>query len=68
VKIAQCGRLSYMLCIKIASFPSSYLRLDLFAAMQYFRSGVTNVVPAGTSSPTRTMCVARGPVLKITLA
>jgi len=32
------------------------------------KPGVTNVVLAGTRSPTRTMCVARGPVLKITLA
>ena len=33
-----------------------------------FRSGVTNVVPAGARSASRTMEVARGPVLKITLA
>jgi len=32
------------------------------------RAGVTKVVPAGTSSPARTMQVARGPVIKITLA
>jgi len=31
-------------------------------------AGVTNVVPAGTKSPAKTMLVARGPVLKITLA
>jgi len=32
------------------------------------RPGVTNVVPAGTRSPARAMYVARGPVLKITIA
>jgi len=31
-------------------------------------TGVTNVVPAGARSPARTKYVARGPVLKITLA
>jgi len=34
----------------------------------YATSRVTNVVPTGTRSPARTMLVAHGPVLKITLA
>jgi len=33
----------------------------------FYRAGVTNVVPADTRSPARTIYVARGPVLKITL-
>jgi len=32
------------------------------------KSGVTNVMPAGTRSPARTKSVARRPVLKITSA
>jgi len=34
----------------------------------FYRTGVTNMVPAGTRSPARAMYVARGPVLKITIA